>query len=47
MGFGAALVAAMVELAVCGMAEVEASSEHAETVRMAAAARLAAVNALR
>jgi hypothetical protein len=47
MGFGAALEAAMVELAVGVAAEVAASSEHAETVRIAAAARLAAVNALR
>jgi hypothetical protein len=47
MGFGAAPLAAMVELAGWAVAEVEASSEHAETVRMAAAAMLAAVNALR
>jgi hypothetical protein len=47
MGFGAALEAAIAELAVCGAAEVEASFEHADTDRIAAAARLAAVIALR
>jgi hypothetical protein len=47
MGAGATLAGATLELTVSADAEVEASSEHADTVRMAAAARLAAVNVLR
>jgi hypothetical protein len=38
MGFGAALGAATVELAVCGAAEVDASSEHADRPKTAIAA---------
>jgi hypothetical protein len=39
MGFGAALLAAIVELAGWAVAEVEASFEHAERPRTAIAAR--------
>lgn len=39
MGFGAALVAAMVELAGWAVADVEASFEHADRPRTATAAR--------
>jgi hypothetical protein len=46
MGAGAAGLAATEELVLFAVEEAE-SSEHADTVRMAAAARLAAVNALR
>jgi hypothetical protein len=39
MGFGAALVAAIVELAGSAVAEVEVSPEHADRPRTATAAR--------
>src|SRR6476660_2678356 len=47
IGFGAALVAAMVELAGCAVAEVEAPSEHADRPRIAIADTAATEIALR
>jgi hypothetical protein len=41
MGFGAALLAAMVEVAGAAVAEVEVSLEHADRPRTAIAARAA------